>query len=79
MCANLLQPLQIVTELGIDSVGENLVVLAIDDVALTVEEPGGDLVLGRVLDDGNDALELFGGKFTGAGKVVRGEIGAGKG
>lgn len=65
--ADLLQPLQVVTELGVDSVGENLVVLAVDDVALSVEEPGGDLVLGRVLDDGDDTLKFFGGKFTSAG------------
>jgi hypothetical protein len=31
---------------------------------LSVEEPAGDLVLGGVLDDGNDALEFFGCEFT---------------
>ena len=62
MSADLLQALQIITELGVDTVGENLAVLAIDDIALTVEEPGWDLVLGRVLDDGDDSLELFGGQ-----------------
>jgi len=65
MSADLLEALEIVTELGVDAVGENLVVLAVDNVALSVEEPGWDLVLGWVLDDGDDALELFGGKFTG--------------
>lgn len=64
--ADLLQTLKIFTELGVDTVGENLVVLAVDDVALSVEEPGGDLVLGGVLDDGDDALKLFGGEFAGA-------------
>lgn len=62
--ADLLQALQIITELGVDTVGENLRVLAVDNVALSVEEPGGDLVLGRVLDDGDDTLELFRGKLT---------------
>jgi len=62
---NLLQPLEIVTELGVNTVGQDLRVLAIDNVALSVEEPRWDLVLGWVLDDGDDALKLFGGKFTG--------------
>lgn len=63
---DLLQALEVLTELGVDTVGEDLVVLAIDNVALPVEEPGGDLVLGRVLDDGDNALKLFGGKLAGA-------------
>jgi hypothetical protein len=62
---NLLQALQVLTELAVDVVGQNLVVLAIHDVALSVEEPGGDLVLGRVLDDCDDTLKLFGCEFTG--------------
>ena len=87
--ADLLQALKILTELAVDAVGEDLRVLAIDDVALPVEEPGGDLVCGgnvnglirfargservgrilrtlqRVLEDGDDALELFGSEVTG--------------
>ena len=66
MSADLLQAFQIITKLGVDTVGENLAVFAIDDIALTIEEPGGDLVLSWVLDDGDDTLELLGGKFTGA-------------
>lgn len=64
--ADLLQALEVVTELGGDTVGEDLAVLAIDDIALPVEEPAGDLVLERVLDDGDDTLKLFGGEVTGA-------------
>jgi hypothetical protein len=64
MSTDLLQALQIITKFGVDTVGENLGVLAIDDIALTIEEPGWDLVLGWVLDDGNNSLELFGGEFT---------------
>lgn len=41
---DLLQALEIVTELRGNTVGENLAVLAINDIALSVEEPGGDLV-----------------------------------
>lgn len=62
--ADLLQALEILTELGVDAVGQDLVVLAVDNVALPVEEPGGDLVLGGVLDDGDDALELFRSELT---------------
>lgn len=42
--ADLLEALQIVTELAVDVVGEDLSVLAIDDIALSVEEPGRDFV-----------------------------------
>lgn len=48
--ADLLEALEVLTELGVDTVGEDLSVLAIDNVALPVKEPGGDLVW-RVLDD----------------------------
>lgn len=37
--ADLLQALEIITELGVDTVGQNLVVLAVDNVTLSVEEP----------------------------------------
>ena len=41
-------------------------VLAVHDVALPVQEPARDLVLGGVLHDCDDTLELFRGDFTGA-------------
>ena len=66
MSADLLQAFQIVTELGVNTVGKNLAVFAIDDITLTIEEPGWDLVLSWVLDNGDDSLKFFGGKFTGA-------------
>lgn len=37
--ADLLEALEIVTELGVDTVGEDLGVLAVDNVALSVKEP----------------------------------------
>ena len=55
---NLLQPLQVVTELRVDTVGQDLRVLAIDDITLPVQEPCGDLELGGVLDDGDETLEF---------------------
>lgn len=39
-------------------------VLAVDNVSLSVQEPSGDLILGRVLDDGDDSLQLFNSQFT---------------
>ena len=47
--ADLLQSLEIVTELAIDTVGQDLAVLAIDDISLPVEEPAGNLVC-KMLD-----------------------------
>lgn len=64
MGPDLLQSLEVVAELGVHTVCKNLVVLAVDDIALTIQEPGRDLVLGGVLDDGDDALELFRRKLT---------------
>ena len=62
--ADLLEALEVLTKLAVQAVGDNLRVLAVGDVALSVQEPGGDLVLGRGLEDGDDALELFGGELT---------------
>lgn len=59
-----LQALEIITELRVDTVGQELRVLAVDDIALPVEEPGGDLVLSGVLEDVDDALELLRGELT---------------
>lgn len=64
--SDLLQALQVLTQLAVHAVGQDLRILSIHNVALTIEEPGGDLVLGRVLNDGDDALEFFGGKLAGA-------------
>jgi len=65
MSTDLLQSLEIVTELGVDTVGEDLGVFSIDDIALTIEEPSWDLVGRWVLDDGDNSLEFFGCEFTG--------------
>lgn len=62
--ADLLEALEILTELGVDTVGQDVRVLAVNNVALSVEEPGRDLVLCGVLDDRHNTLELFGGKLT---------------
>ena len=67
MRADLLQPLQILTKLAVHAVRQCLVVLAIYDIALSVEEPYGYLVLCGVLDDGDNAFEFFGCEIAGAG------------
>lgn len=36
---DLLEALEVITELGVDTVGEDLGVLAVDNVALSVKEP----------------------------------------
>ncbi len=64
MRTDLLQALQILTQFAIHAVCQHLRVFAIDNVALTIEEPGWDFVLGGVLDDGDDTFEFFRGDFT---------------
>ena len=65
---DLLQPLEIFTEFAVHVVGQHLAVLSVHDVALSVEEPGRDLVLCRILDNSDDALEFLGGEFTSTGR-----------
>lgn len=64
--ADTLETLEILTDLAVEGVGDDLGVLAVGDVALSVQEPCGDLVLGGVLEDGDHTLEFFGGELTGA-------------
>lgn len=68
--ADLLEALKILTELAVQTVGNNLRILAVGNVALSVQEPAGDLVLGRGLEDGDDTLELFGGEFTSTVRIL---------
>lgn len=64
--ADLLEALKILAELRVDTVGQDLAVLAVDDIALTVQEPGRDLVLGGSLQDADYPLQLLSGELTGA-------------
>lgn len=64
MSTNLLQPLKIVAELGVDAVGKNLRVLAIDDVFLPVQKPCWNLELRGVLNDSDNALQLVRVQFS---------------
>lgn len=63
-----LEALEILTQLLFENVGVGLNVLAVLDVLLSVEEPIGDLELSRVLDDGEDLVNLIVGKLTGSGR-----------
>jgi len=65
-----LQPLEVLAELALELVGKELAVLAVNDILLPVEEPRRDLVLRRVLEDGDNSLELIRVELSGAlGKV----------
>ena len=52
MSTDLLQTLQVLTDLVVQDVGHHLVGLAVLDVPLPVKEPVGDLVLAGVLREG---------------------------
>ena len=58
VAADLLEELKVVAELGVEIVGEQLAVLAVALVLLSVEEPIGDLVLAGVLHDGHELVDL---------------------
>merc|ERR1719147_332236 len=62
---DLLQTLQVLTELVVQQVSHHLVGLAILNVPLPVKEPVGNLILARVLHDGNNLLNLFLRKLSG--------------
>lgn len=66
MRADFLQALQILAQFTFHPVGQDLRVLAVYNVALSVQEPCGDFVLGGVVDDGDDSFEFFGGNFSGS-------------
>lgn len=70
---DLLQALEVITELRVDAVRQDLRVLPVDDVLLPVQEPRGDLELRGVLHDRDYSLELVRVEVTGS--VGVGEIG----
>ena len=64
--ANLLEPLQIVTERRLEAVRVHVHSLASLVVLLPVEEPGREAVVLRLLDDLDDLLNLLRGELAGA-------------
>ena len=73
VAADLLQPLEIITKLRVDIVGQDLAVLAVDDIFLSVEEPEWNLELRGVLHDVHDSFELVRVQVTSADKDDGGE------
>ena len=66
MATHLAETLDIVTELGGDGGGGDVLDGTGLGVTLTVQEPGGDLVLLGISNDVGDLLALLGGEGTGA-------------
>ena len=67
---DLLQTFEIFTELGVKNVGDDLRRLAVNNILLSVEEPVGDLVLGRVLENSDNTFQFFRREFTSSlGKI----------
>jgi len=58
--SDLLQSLQILSKLALHAVCQNLAVLAVNNVALSVQEPSWDFVLCGVLNNSDNSLEFFG-------------------
>ena len=71
MRTDLLQALQILTQLAVHAVGQDLRILAIHNVTLAIEEPSGNFVLSRALDNGDDTFEFLGSDFAGSEQAVR--------
>jgi len=63
---DLLHALEVVAQLGVESVGHHLAVLAVLVVLLVVEEPGRDVELQGLSDDQLDGLQLLLSQLTGA-------------
>jgi len=61
---DLLEALEVLTELALQVVGNNLRVLAGLVVLLSVQEPHWDLELERVLDDSDNTFDLIVGQLT---------------
>jgi len=61
---DLLQTFKVVTELGVNTVGKDLVVLSVNNIPLPVKEPCWNLELRRVLDDSNNSLKLIRVEFS---------------
>ena len=67
--ADLLEALEVVTELRVDRIGEDLAVLAVNNVPLPVQEPCGNFELRRILDNGDQTLELIRVELTGPARA----------
>jgi hypothetical protein len=68
---DLLQPLEVIAHLHVETVGNDLRATTILVVLLPVQEPVGDLELTRVVDDDHEVLKLLGGELAGPGTRLR--------
>ena len=68
VATDLLQSFEIVTELRVDTVGQDLAVLSINNIFLSVQEPEWNLELRGVLHDIYDSFKLVRVQVTGANK-----------
>jgi hypothetical protein len=64
---DLLEPLEVISHLLVDDVGQEVGRFTVGHVFLSVKEPCWDLELGWVLHDGDDSLELIGVELSGTG------------
>lgn len=62
--SDLLQSLQVVSQLRLNTVGQDVVVLTVGEVSLSVQEPGWNLVFSWVLHDGHNSLQLLLSQLT---------------
>ena len=63
---HLLQTVEILTEVGLEVVGHDLLELSSLHVLLSVQEPLGDVVLQRVADHGDELIDLLVAQLTSA-------------
>ena len=61
---HLLKTVEIFTKSSLDTVGDDVLVLTGFIILLSVEEPLRNIVLKRVVDDGNELIDLIVGEFT---------------
>jgi len=64
MCSDLLQPLEILTQLVVKTVGQDLAEFSVFNILLSVQEPVRDLVLAGVVHNRNHTLNLLFCQFT---------------
>lgn len=70
MDTNLFHALKVLTKLVVQVVGKEVGVLAILNILLTIEEPVWDLVLARILHNGDNALKISLVEFTSTNKEL---------
>ena len=73
MCSDLLQSLEVLSELGVDLVADQLGPVAVTDVALSVEEPLGNVVVSWLGKDVVNLLDVSLSELTGSIQRISGK------